>query len=153
MTHSPTDSEKSKALKYLRDYEIPMMIQSKQILDQFGSMLSPPIQNALLETHLLHARNLIELFQRPSADRINIKDFGYKKITQFGNLYKRITKKLSHLTWSSIRGKKARWPRKEMLSLYKRLKDFITFLSVSDFDGTWDDTLSSINEEIERISP
>jgi len=94
--------------------------------------------NALLESFLIHARNLFDFFQdKQYPDDINYFDFGVRKIVielPFNNGMHEINKYLAHLTKERIEKEKPKWNRGKIReNINNGLAEFLNNLPVDIF--------------------
>lgn len=132
----PTASQKAKALGHIR-YEIGQLLMSVV----HGIVLRSPIEayeaNLLIESKLVHIRNLIPFFEREKRNKIFdgsrwvetdsplSQDYGFsaRRLPIPEVVKDRLNKQLSHLSYSRTEG--VRWDHDEVIApVLKRAEEF-----------------------------
>jgi len=119
------------------------------------------VSNALVESRLLHVRNLVELFKHKDHpdDNILATHYGFPRnpieIDKYGT---DLNKCLAHLTYSRV-GVNQRWPRDKVdVPVLRRCIEFIDHIlrERQSFAQTgpnnWSDLKQELQEELSRLS-
>lgn len=125
MVYKPTENELCKGLDAIY-YEI------ERLLESFRRTQSQSIAYALLESRLLHVRNLLDMFAhaKKANDDILASHYGFPlKPVLIDQIFEsRLNKDLAHLTYSRIHRKQSEkpWPpEKVVLPVLSRCIEFI----------------------------
>lgn len=105
-----TNDQLMRILEHVR-YEVEMLNQTANLLCS-GSLSTDTLRDAVLESFLIHVRNLLEflLSERGKRNLATVEDFVARETwmnhhhnkEQFRKLEKRVNNKLAHITWRRI---------------------------------------------------
>ena len=139
MTQSRSPTKLKEAAEHVQ-YEINRLIDAQELLSR---NLSPALTNLVLESFLIHVRNLDAFFYNPRKNRNDVlaEDFypdaseWAENRPQLPKVIKenrtRLHRSLAHLSYSRLRytGENKKWPHDKMRTeMLKVVKEFLRYL-------------------------